>query len=98
MNNSKEILASNIRRLLKERNKTQNELADYVGVSKTSVSEWISAKKYPRIEKIQAISDFFDVYRTDITECYTSNTSKAVRIPVLGKVIAGIPGCQTGVR
>lgn len=91
MSNSKEILAANIRRLLKERNKTQNELADYVGVSKTSVSEWISAKKYPRIEKIQAISDFFDVYRTDITESYTSNKSKAIRIPVLGKVIAGIP-------
>lgn len=91
MDNSKEILASNIRRLLNEHNKTQNGLADYVGVSKTAVSEWISAKKYPRVEKIQAIADFFDVYRTDITERHVSNKSKGVRIPVLGRVIAGIP-------
>lgn len=90
MDNSREILAKNIRRLLKENNKTQNDLAEYVGVSKTTVSEWISAKKYPRIEKIQAISDFFDVYRTDITEEQTKD-SKGVRIPVVGRVIAGIP-------
>lgn len=90
MDNSREILAKNIRRLLKENNKTQNDLAEYVGVSKTTVSEWISAKKYPRIEKIQAISDFFDVYRTDITEEQTKD-SKGIRIPVLGRVIAGIP-------
>lgn len=90
MDNSREILAKNIRRLLKENNKTQNDLAEYVGVSKTTVSEWISAKKYPRIEKIQAISDFFDVYRTDITEEQTKD-SKGIRIPVVGRVIAGIP-------
>lgn len=91
MENSREVLATNIRRLLKEKNKTQNELAEYVGVSKTTVSEWIAAKKYPRIEKIQAIAEYFDVYRSDITESKVKNQSKAVRIPVLGKVIAGIP-------
>lgn len=91
MENSREVLATNIRRLLKEKNKTQNELAEYVGVSKTTVSEWIAAKKYPRIEKIQAIAECFDVYRSDITESKVKNQSKAVRIPVLGKVIAGIP-------
>lgn len=91
MENSREVLATNIRRLLKEKNKTQNELAEYVGVSKTTVSEWIAAKKYPRIEKIQAIAEYFDVYRSDITESKVKNQSKAVRIPVLGRVIAGIP-------
>ena len=45
MDNSRATLASNIRRLLKENNKTQNELAEYIGVSKTTVSEWIAAKK-----------------------------------------------------
>lgn len=91
MDNSRVTLASNIRRLLKEKNKTRNELAEYIGVSKTAVSEWIPAKKYPRIEKIQAMAEYFDVYRSDITEKKIENKSKGVSIPVLGKVIAGIP-------
>lgn len=91
MDNSRATLASNIRRLLKESNKTQNELAEYIGVSKTTVSEWIAAKKYPRIEKIQAMAEYFDVYRSDITEKKIENKSKGISIPVLGKVIAGIP-------
>ena len=76
MDNSRATLASNIRRLLKENNKTQNELAEYIGVSKTTVSEWIAAKKYPRIEKIQAMAEYFDVYRSDITEKKIENKSK----------------------
>lgn len=92
MNNSREVFAENLRIQLKEKKKTQNDLSEYIGVSKTTVSEWISGKKYPRIDKIQSIADFFDIYRSDLTEVNENiRSTKGFKIPVLGRVVAGIP-------
>lgn len=55
------IFSKNLRNLLEERNETQKELADYVGVSPASVNFWFNGKKIPKIDKIKKIASFFHV-------------------------------------
>ena len=47
--------------LLKETNKTQKQLAEYIGASQGNISDWKSGKATPTAEKLCAIADFFSV-------------------------------------
>ena len=48
--------------------KTQRELAEIVGVAPSTFSEWINARKYPRIDKIEILANYFGVLKSDLIE------------------------------
>ncbi len=50
------------------------ELAKAVGVSKSTVSTWISGRSYPRIDAIQKVAD---VLNCDTDDLITENTAAA---------------------
>ena len=56
-----------------ERGKTQREIADIVGVTPPTVSEWLSCKKYPRIDKIELLANYFGILKSDLIEEHTSS-------------------------
>ena len=61
----KEMKEINIGRILMQnRHKkgiTQDELAEYIGVSKASVSKWETAATYPDITLLPRLAAFFDI-------------------------------------
>ena len=65
---NKEILAKNLNRYVKELGKTQKELAEVVGVAPSTFNDWLRAKKYPRIDKIEILADYFGVLKSDLIE------------------------------
>lgn len=72
----KNILASNLNRLLKENNKTQTDLVNYFHLTASTVSDWCNAKKYPRVDKVQMLADYFGVRKSDLTEEPYGNIQK----------------------
>ena len=54
-------LASRLQQLRKQRGLSQEELAGQLGVSRQAVSKWESAQAQPELEKLLALSDFFQV-------------------------------------
>ncbi|MDF2911117.1 MAG: family transcriptional regulator [Sporolactobacillus laevolacticus] len=67
----RKILASNLTKLLSLSNKTKADVArDFkkYEVSETTVYSWFNAKKYPRIDKIQLLADYFGVLKSEITD------------------------------
>lgn len=89
--NSKEILASNLQKLMDRESITQKDIAVIAGVSQQSVSNWLAGKLMPRMGAIEKIAEYFDVAKSDLLEMKDGYESKATRIPVLGTVKAGIP-------
>lgn len=88
------IIARNISALLERKGKNQLDLADFMGVSQATVSNWCKGVKLPRMDKIDRICEFFNVNRSVLMEDGTQNkviSSTSIRIPVLGSVPAGIP-------
>ena len=45
----------------KEKGMTQEELADYLGISKPAVSKWESGQSYPDITLLPVIASYFDI-------------------------------------
>ena len=65
---SKEVFAKNLRYYMESRGKSQKELAEIVGVSAPTVNDWLKAKKYPRIDKIEIMSNYFGILKSDLIE------------------------------
>lgn len=65
------IISKNLNNLLQKSNKKKidvfKDLEKY-GVSETTVYSWFNGKKYPRIDKVQLLADYFGVLKSDITE------------------------------
>lgn len=65
---SKEVFAANLRRYMEQRGKTQKELAEIAGVSGPTMHDWLKAKKYPRIDKIEILANYFGILKSDLIE------------------------------
>ena len=63
-----------IKLLREKKDWTQQELADKLGVSKSSVSQWENGMKEPRMGMIQKIADLFNVTKSFIIEEEVNDT------------------------
>lgn len=89
---SKEVFAKNLRRYMETKKISQKELAVIVGVSAPTINEWVKAKKYPRIDKIEILSNYFGCLKSDlIEEPFEPYNPIVHKIPILGYISAGMP-------
>ena len=65
-NDVQRIFTKNLNSLLNSHNKTQLELANFLGVSNTSVNKWTRGYNTPRMDKIDLICSFFHIRREDL--------------------------------
>ena len=86
------IIADNITLLMRMKNRTQLELAEYLGVTQATVSNWCNGVKMPRMDKLDKICEFLGVSRSALmTSPSSSSVTTAIRIPVFGRIPAGVP-------
>ena len=62
------IICDNLNYYMKLNNTTQTELAKFLVVSRTIVSEWCKGTRTPRMSKIDKICEFFHIQRSDLLE------------------------------
>ena len=65
---NKEIMAKNLIHYVTRSGKTQRELATIVGVAPSTFNDWLKGKKYPRIDKIEMLADYFRILKSDLIE------------------------------
>ena len=65
---NKEIFAKNLQRYIEHSGKDRRVLADEWGFPYSTVSEWLNARKYPRIDRIEIMADYFGILKSDLIE------------------------------
>lgn len=65
---NKEIMAKNIKYYMQLNNVSRKEICNSLGFKYTTFSDWINAKKYPRIDKIEMIANYFNIEKSDLVE------------------------------
>lgn len=62
------IIAENIVRYMEKKGLTQVDVAEHMGVSQATVSNWCKAVKMPRMDKIDRLCELFGCSRTDLLD------------------------------
>lgn len=84
-------LAENIRKFRKSKGFSQDYIAEQLGYkSYTTVQKWESGVSEPSLQKLHELANLLGVDVDTLVNAPSPKT-KGVRIPVLGKVAAGMP-------
>ena len=90
---NKQIMAQNIKYYMQERNVRATDICNTLKFPMPTFSDWINARTYPRIDKIELMANYFGISKADLVEEHSTKkeSSTAYTINVLGRVAAGIP-------
>ena len=65
---NKEVFSKNLKRYIERSGRDRRELAEIWGFPYSTVTDWINGKKYPRIDRIEIMADYFGILKSDLIE------------------------------
>lgn len=65
---NKEVMAKNIKYYLRLNDVTQTDMCNTLGFKMSTVSDWLHARTYPRIDKIELMANYFGIEKSDLVE------------------------------
>lgn len=65
---NKETLSKNLRYYIERSGKERRELAEIWGFPYSTVTEWVNGNKYPRIDRIEIMANYFGILKSDLIE------------------------------
>ncbi len=65
---NKEIFAKNIKKQILKSGKDRKTIAEELDCSYSTLTDWVNGKKYPRIDKMEKLAEYFGVSKSDLIE------------------------------
>lgn len=65
---NKETMSKNLKYYIAKSGKDRRELAEIWGFPYSTVTEWINGRKYPRIDRIEVMAEYFGILKSDLIE------------------------------
>lgn len=66
--NARKIFEDNLKYWMKRRNKEQADIARDLNINISTVSSWYNGKAYPRVDKMQMLSDYLNIPMRFLTD------------------------------
>lgn len=94
---NKKVMSDNIQYYLHKNGITRKKLSTDLDISYSTLSSWLQADSYPRIDKIEMMANYFGVSKADLVENHekemvTNYFSKKPRmVPLIGTIAMGVP-------
>ena len=65
---NKDVFAKNLKKYMQLNGKTRNEVCHALGLKYTTFADWVNGKKYPRMDKIEMLANYFGIKKSDLIE------------------------------
>lgn len=65
---NKNIFATNLKRYMALRDVSRKDLSEALGISYYTVTDWVKGKKYPRMDKVEMLANYFGILKSDLIE------------------------------
>ena len=65
---NKEVFAKNLHYYMDMYNIDRNNICKILEIPYTTLSDWLNAKKYPRIDSIELLANYFNIQKSDLIE------------------------------
>ena len=66
--NNKAVFATNLKRYMALRGKSRKDICEALGFNYFTFSDWVNGKKYPRMDKVEMLANYFGVLKSDLIE------------------------------
>ena len=97
---NKEIFSKNLKYYMDLYKKERNDICRDLNFKYTTFTDWYNGKKYPRIDKIEMLANYFNIKKSDLIENHEDDILNKIgaipisdidvtNIPLLGTVKAG---------
>ncbi|MBP1543178.1 MAG: helix-turn-helix transcriptional regulator [Oscillospiraceae bacterium] len=74
---NKEIFAKNLSFYMDKKKVDRYQLCDDLDFKYSTLCEWLSAKKYPRIDKIEKLANYFDIPKSSLIEEHSTTVENS---------------------
>ena len=58
----------NLKRYMSLQDKSRNDISNDLGISYYTVTDWVKGKKYPRMDKVEMLAQYFGILKSDLIE------------------------------
>lgn len=65
---NKKVMASNILHYMEDKNVKATDICQALGIKHNTFSDWVNAKSYPRIDKIERMANYFGIPKAFLVE------------------------------
>lgn len=98
-NNVRDAFCKNLRKYMRARDVDQAQIANALSVTASTVSDWVNGKKYPRIESMERLANFFGTTHAALTTLISPQPAThpnmlpitSRKVPLLGSIQCGAP-------
>ena len=77
---NKETMSKNLKYYIERSGKDRKTLSEIWGFPYSTVTEWVNGKKYPRIDRIELMAEYFGILKSDLIEEKTDDSVRDVQI------------------
>lgn len=96
---NKDIFSKNLKMYMEDKDISRTQLAEILDTPYSTLSDWVNGKKYPRIDKIELLANYFGIDKSDLIEEKINiedipgaiPMQKGRLIPILGEIACGDP-------
>ena len=81
------IFADNLNKYMAEYGKTRRDLAEALGVSYYTITDWVKGKKYPRMDKVEMLANYFGILKSDLLEDKMTDEKEADNEALAGIIV-----------
>lgn len=65
---NKDVLAKNLKKYIARNGKDRKEIAKDLGIPYSTLTDWMNGKKYPRINNIEKLAEYFKISKSELIE------------------------------
>ncbi len=65
---NKNIFANNLKWYMAINQKTRKDISEALGISYYTITDWVNGKKYPRMDKVERLAQYFGCQKSDLIE------------------------------
>ena len=62
------VFANNLKKYMDLHGKSRKDVCEALGISYYTFSDWCNAKKFPRINSLEALANYFGIEKSDLLE------------------------------
>lgn len=67
-NDNRNVFAKNLKYYMEVNGKSRTDVSEALGISYFTVSDWVNGKKYPRMDKVEKLANYFGILKSDLIE------------------------------